>query len=79
MKVSSIEWMLLLMISLTIVFIVFHHLPILYLRPMLHQIHTDLVYGIFDRSILWLVRRTTNNMVPALSHGLVNFRHLVQG
>ncbi len=27
----------------------FHHLQILYLRPTLHQIHTDLVYGIFDR------------------------------
>jgi hypothetical protein len=57
----------------------FHCLQILYLQPTLHQIHTDLVYGIFNRSILWLVRRRTNNTVPALPHGLVTFRRLVQG
>ncbi len=57
----------------------FHHLQILYLQPMLHQIHTDLVYGIFDGSILWPVRRMTNNTVPTLPHGLVNFRRLVRG
>jgi hypothetical protein len=57
----------------------FNCLQILYLRPMLHQIHTDLVYGIFDRSILWPVRRMTNNTVPTLPHGLVNLRRLVRG
>lgn len=49
-----------------------HRLQVTCLRPTLIQLYTYLIYCILDRTVLRPVQRTTNDMMPALTHGLVH-------
>lgn len=49
-----------------------HRLQVTCLRPTLIQLYAYLIYCILDRTVLRPVRRTTNDTMPTLTHGLVH-------
>ena len=54
-----------------------HRFQIDTLGPTLIQLNADLIDRVLHRSVLWPVRRTTNNRMPTLLHGLVDLGSLV--
>ena len=54
-----------------------HRFQIDTLGPTLIQLNADLIDRVLHRSVLWPVRRTTNDTMPTLPHGLVDLGSLV--
>ena len=54
-----------------------HRLHINTLGPTLVQLNADLIDCVFHWSVLWPIRRTTNDMMPTLPHSLIDLRRLV--